>query len=307
VRALSQAAPALRVGVVQGAVEARLRWDPRARDQILARLRALTVEAEAQGAELTIWPEAAYPYVIEHAPDDMPRGRRGIVGGRVHGPVLFGALTRAPKEQAQHNSATLVDARGRTQQPHAKLELLWFGETVPFGEHLPMVRRWFSRAGGLVPGDGVSLLEWQNARIGVLNCYEDTLPGVGRRVAQAGPNLLVNLTNDAWFGLGAEPELHLRLSAMRAVESRLDLVRAVNLGAPTWIDAAGIVRQRGSSDRQSVMLASPALNDKSPTLYTRVGDVPLILLLAAAIADAWWRRRRRRIKAGITERDPSAP
>jgi apolipoprotein N-acyltransferase len=222
----------------------------------------------------------------------MPRGRRAIVGNGVRGPVLFGLLTRARHEQAQHNAATLVDPDGRTQLPQAKLALLWFGETVPFGQYLPAVRRWFSRAGGLVPGDEVSLLSFQQARIGVLNCYEDTLPGIGRRLAREKPNLLVNLTNDAWFGMGAEPELHLRLSAMRAVEARLDLVRAVNLGAPAWIDAAGIVRQRGEAERQSVMLVTPALNDQSPTLYTRAGDVPLLLLLLAAIADAWWRTNR---------------
>jgi apolipoprotein N-acyltransferase len=287
-------APVLRVAVVQGAVEARLRWDPRAKDQILSRLRALTVEAEQQGVDLTIWPEAAYPHVLEHAPASMPRGRRGIVGGGVNGPVLFGVLTRAKQERAQHNAATLVAPDGRTQQPQAKLKLLWFGETVPFGDYIPALRRAFFRAGGLIPGESVELLRWRDARIGVLNCYEDTLPAVGRRVAEARPNLLVNLTNDAWFGLGAEPELHLRLSAMRAVESRLDLVRAVNLGAPAWIDAAGRVRARGSADRPGVMLVTPALHDSPPTLYTKAGDWPLLLVLAIAVGEAVWRRRRRR-------------
>jgi apolipoprotein N-acyltransferase len=297
VRSASQNAPTVRIGVVQGAVEARLRWEPRAKDEIVARLRGLTAQAERQGAELTIWPEAAYPYVLSHQAAAMPRGRRGIVGGNVQGPVLFGLLTqahaRAAGDEGQHNAATLVDRAGRTQSPQAKLELLWFGETVPFGEYLPWVRRWFFRAGGLIPGEEVVLLEWQRARIGVLNCYEDTLPAVGRRVALAAPNLLVNLTNDAWFGLGAEPELHLRLAAMRAVETRRDLVRAVNLGAPAWIDAAGVVRQRGEAERPSVMLVSPALIDVSPTFYTKAGDMPLIILLGLAVGARLWRRRRR--------------
>src|SRR6185503_2583330 len=145
----------------------------------------------------------------------------------------------------------------RLQPPQAKMQLLWFGETVPLGEYLPFLRRIFDRAGGLVPGAEVALLEHGGRRIGVLNCYEDTLPSVGRRVARAGPDLLVNVTNDAWFGPTAEPELHLRLSALRAVETRLDLVRAVNLGVPAWIDARGVVRARGSDDRESVMLATP--------------------------------------------------
>ena len=61
--------------------------------------------------------------------------------------------------------------------------------------------------------------------IGVLNCYEDTLPGIGRRLHRPRPNLLVNVPTTRWFGPTSEPELHLRLSALRAVETRLDLVR----------------------------------------------------------------------------------
>lgn len=293
VSAAARSAPRLRAGVVQGAVEARLRWEPRARDEILMRLRKLTIASEAQGAELTIWPEAAYPYVLEHAAGPMPSGRRAIVGGAVKGPVLFGALTRAAAD-AQHNAAKLVMPDARTSEGQAKLELLWFGETVPFGEYLPWLRKAFFRAGGLVPGESVQLIAWRDARIGVLNCYEDTLPGVGRRVALAEPNLLVNLTNDAWFGLGAEPELHLRLSAMRAIETRLDLVRAVNLGTPTWIDAAGIVRQRGSAEQQGVMLVTPGLSEHPPTVYVRFGDAPLVLLLALLAGEAVLRRRRLR-------------
>jgi apolipoprotein N-acyltransferase len=292
ITATAKDAPVLRAGVIQGAVEARLRWDPRAKDQILMRLKALTADAEQQGAELVLWPEAAYPYVLDHAPVTMPRGRRGILGGGVNGPVLFGLLTRAREERGQHNAATLVMPDGRTQQPQAKLKLLWFGETVPLGDYIPPLRRAFFRAGGLIPGDSVELMTWRDARIGVLNCYEDTLPAVGRRIAAEGPNLLVNLTNDAWFGLGAEPELHLRLSAMRAIETRLDLVRAVNMGAPAWIDAAGRVRARGAADRPGVMMVTPALHDGTPTVYARAGDAPLLVLLLAAIAEAWWRRRR---------------
>jgi apolipoprotein N-acyltransferase len=121
-------------------------------------------------------------------------------------------------------------------------------------------------------------------------------------VARAQPNLLVNITNDAWFGPTAEPELHLRLSALRAIESRLDLVRAVNLGIPAWIDATGSVRRRGSTDSESVMLVSPTLNEMSPTLYTKAGDIPLLVLLFAVTLAAALRARKR--SSEITGPDP---
>jgi len=303
VDASRRALPTMKLGVVQAAVEARMRWEPGARDTILKRLRRLTAESERSDVDLTLWPEAAYPYVLDHAAGRMPRGARGIVGHGVRGPVLFGLITRARDDSGSFNATTIVSPEGLVETPQAKMELLWFGETVPFGEHLPFLRKLFSRAGGLIPGHEVVLLRDGAARIGVLNCYEDTLPAVGRKVARKNPNLLVNVTNDAWFGPTAEPELHLRLSVMRAIEARRDLVRAVNLGVPAWIDAAGRVRQRGSSDAESVMLATPALNDVSPTLYVRAGDIPLWLGLALAIAGALIRTRRRRAQT-ITARDP---
>ncbi len=286
----------LRVALVQPAVDARLRWEPTERARLLTRLRRLTQSAEAQGAELSIWPEAAYPYVLPHRAGEGPRGSRAIHRDSVRGPVLFGVLTEAPGGEGQYNAATLVDARGHQQLPQAKLELLWFGEALPFGQSIPWLRRAFYRAGGLIPGEEVALLRMttqggHEARLGVLNCYEDTLPSVGRRIAQASPNLLVNVTNDGWFEGSIEPELHLRLSVMRAIEARRDLVRAVNLGVPAWIDRRGQLRAVGQPSPAGVLLITPSLNDESPTLYVKVGDRPLWVLLTLACLYSAWRRR----------------
>jgi apolipoprotein N-acyltransferase len=297
--------PTVKMGLVQAAVEARLRWEPSARHQILMRLRRGTIESERGGAELTIWPEAAYPYMQSHRATRMPSGARSVVSGAIRGPVLFGLITTSVEnEENRYNATTLIDRQQMLQPPQAKLELLWFGETVPLGEHLPFLRRIFQRAGGLIPGTEVRLLTSGAAKMGVLNCYEDTLPGVGRRIAKAEPNLLVNVTNDAWFGPTAEPELHLRLSALRSIETRLDLVRAVNLGVPAWIDAAGSIRARGSADKESVLFVSPALNDMSPTFYVKAGDIPLLFGILIAVADAFYRRRRASRRPAITEPGP---
>ncbi len=290
VRAWHAGLPTVKVGVVQAAVPARLRWEPGAQGEILGRLRRLTLESERAGVDLSIWPEAAYPYTLRAKPERMPRGRRAIIAGPIRGPVLFGALMKRLDGDGAYNAATIVQPNGVTEEPQAKMELLWFGETVPFSQYWPWLRHQFFRAGGLVPGDKVVLLESGPARIGVLNCYEDTLAGVGRRVAQQKPNLLVNVTNDAWFGPTAEPELHLRLAALRSVELRRDLVRAVNLGIPAWIDASGTVRERGDAENPSVMVVSPALNDEPPTLYVRLGDWPLLIGLLLLLGDAYRRR-----------------
>jgi apolipoprotein N-acyltransferase len=122
--------------------------------------------------------------------------------------------------------------------------------------------------------------------MGLFNCYEDTIPQLGRRIMrELEPNLLVNVTNDAWFVGTSEPEMHIRLSAMRAIELRRDLVRAVNLGVAGWIDAAGTVRASSAATEPGYLIVTPALRDDPPTLYARFGDAPLaIVLMLAAIA-----------------------
>jgi len=293
------AGPKLTVALIQPATDARLRWERSEQDRILVRLRRLTAQGERQGAELSIWPEAAYPYLLSHAPRQEPAGARAIHAGGVRGPVLLGALTQAADGQGQHNAALIIDSNGKQQLPQAKLQLLWFGESLPFGQSIPWLRKAFYRAGGLVPGSEVALQTHQSptgavARIAVLNCYEDILPSVGRRMAKQRPNLLVNVTNDAWFEGSIESALHLRLSALRAVEARLDLVRAVNLGLPAWIDKTGRLRALGQAKPAGVLLVRPSLNDQSPTLYTRAGDYPLLLALGLLLS--WYAFR------GVTRR-----
>lgn len=272
-------APSIEVALLQPAVDAKRRWNKDEHLAILAHLRELTRRAEAEGAQLTIWPEAAYPYRLPHAAGPAPVGERGIVGGGIRGPVLAGLITHGPGD-ARYNAATVVAPNGRMQLPQAKMDLLWFGETVPFGDVFPWLRRTFQPRGALLPGQEVRLLHAHDARIAVLNCYEDTLPGRGRAMAAHAPNLLVNVTNDAWFVPSAEPEIHLRLSVMRAIELRRSLVRAVNMGPSSWIDAAGRVRARHVGEEPGFVMAKPALLESPPTVFARFGHAPMGALLA---------------------------
>ncbi|MES1205235.1 MAG: nitrilase-related carbon-nitrogen hydrolase, partial [Pseudomonadota bacterium] len=116
--------------------------------------------------------------------------------------------------------------------------------------------------------------------LGPLICYEDILPGFTRGAAKLAPNLLVNITNDAWFGKTAEPYQHLALSVFRSVEHRLEMVRAVNTGVSAHIDAVGRVRVAGPAadpDAQPppqpvALLAEAALLDHGG-LYVHIGDL----------------------------------
>jgi apolipoprotein N-acyltransferase len=305
----SAALPRRSVGLVDPSVPPRDRWEPKNHPAILRTLRALTRRVESEGDDLTIWPEAAYPYPLAHDERTAPGGGRAILGDGVRGPLVVGLVTLEKPERLasgdvernSYNSAMLLLPDGSLSAPYDKLQLLWFGETVPGSAQLPWLRRLFERSGGLIPGEAPRALDvpaprsgGSAARLAVLNCYEDTLPDVGRRLATAlAPDLLANVTNDAWFHGTAEPELHARLAAMRAVELRRDLVRAVNMGVTSWVDAAGVVRAERAVSEPGTLLATPALREGPLTFYARFGDLPAYVLLALTAA-AFWRGRRAR-------------
>lgn len=294
---LRRAAPHAKVALLQPDFDAMFRWEEHRASMMMDRLSALTKRAESEDVELTIWPESAYPYTLAHGVKYSPRGQRAVLQQGAHGPVLTGAyLTKGGGVGT--NSTILVTRTGDIGPSQDKRHLLWFGETVPLGDVFPVLRRVFARGTGLDAGTESIAFHTGAIRAAVLNCYEDTLPAAGREAMEARPNLLVNVTNDAWFAGSAEGELHLRLSVMRAIETRRDLVRAVNRGPTTWVDAAGTVRMRRESTAglgpSPPLIADAALLDAPITLYTRAGDLPLIALVLAALVNA---QRRRATKA----------
>ncbi len=292
VDAIRREAPTAKIALVQPAIAATERWEENRAPAILASLTRLTLSAEARGAELTVWPEAAFPYPVAHGMRLSPIGVRAILQPGVRGPVLAGLFMRAG-HGASYNSAAIVSASGRMTESYDKRHLLWFGETVPLADQIPWIKKTFARGTGLAAGSHEVALTSGPIRAAVLNCFEDTLPEAGREAAEVTPNLLVNVTNDAWFEGTAESELHLRLAVLRSVELRRDMVRAVNLGVTSWVDAAGRVRARYDIAPGGTLMAEPALVGGGPTIYAQAGDAPWLLVLAGALFVHLKARRRR--------------
>ena len=281
-----------RVALLQPGIGASTRWEVDKAPDILEGLTALTLRAEARGADLVIWPEAAYPYRLPHGARVEPPGAGAVLEPGVHGPVLTGLLTTGAPDGAAFNSALVATRAGGLSTAYDKRHLLWFGETVPLADRLPWLRHVFARGLGLAAGNRSVTLVAGAIRAAPLICYEDMLPEAGREAMGERPNLLVNITNDAWFG-GAESELHLRMAALRAVEARRDMVRAVNMGVSSWFDASGRLRARGAADLPGIVPAEPALLETPDTLYVRFGDAPWALLALLLANAAVWRAARR--------------
>jgi apolipoprotein N-acyltransferase len=273
------AAPRASIAVVVAGVEASERWEKARAKEILARLTGLTRLAEHEPTDLVIWPEAAYPYSVSHVSRHAPTGPNAIVQPGVRGPVLTGIVLTG--SLGRYNSAVIATRDGMISEPYDKMHLMWFGEMVPFEDSIPWLRKAFARGVGLRAGERQVRLDVPPVRLAVLNCLEDILPDAGREAVEVAPNLLVNLTNDAWFAGTAESAYHLLLSRLRSIELRRDLVRAVNYGPTTWIDAAGRIVAEMPGDAPGVLATHPALLERPSTLYARRGEWPLTVLLAA--------------------------
>ncbi len=289
-------APTIDVGVVQGNIpfdEKGLKRRELAAGQ-LRDLQRVSGELEARGADLVLWSESSYPYAIaRNRTGDYPeqngrRVRRGFTA-----PLIFGAVTVPDDPDADpYNSAVFLDKDGMFRGRFDKIFLLLFGEYIPFRDLLknvmPKNSGQFSRGEKIVTFPLV--LGGVTYRLGPMICYEDIIPQFGRSLAALHPHLLVNLTNDAWYGDTSEPWEHLALSVFRAVEARADLVRSVNTGVSAFIDAAGRVVSRSYAvdphiDRMPMTghLDRMALMEAGHTFYARFGDVFGWLLTAATL------------------------
>ncbi len=250
------------------------------------RLRRLSTTADAAGAAFVVWPESAYPVALPRDARTLTGGSLAPIDSGTATPRVFGLRTIERRQDGgvrQFNSATLITPDGRLARPVDKRRLLWFGETPPFFDVFPPLADVFDGARRITPGERPLALtvpgstRTDRVRLGVLICYEDVDPAPARAVARdLRPQLLVNLTNDAWFAGTTVPKLQARLAAVRAVETRTALVRAVNAGGGGWVDAAGRAQPIREVQGQAVVLAHPALRraDAGPTFYARVGDGP---------------------------------
>jgi apolipoprotein N-acyltransferase len=191
----------------------------------------------------------------------------------------------------------MMDADGNVTGAYDKVFLMLFGEYIPFYDSIPWFTQLFPEASnfsrGSEPASFPLRVRGRDFKLGPLICYEDILPSFTRRVAKLRPNALVNITNDAWFGRTAEPYEHLGLAVFRAVENRLELVRAVNTGVSAHVDAAGRVRARTDSvdpaetpDATPVTLLVDLAMLDGGGLYRHVGDLfgfACALILAALV------------------------
>jgi apolipoprotein N-acyltransferase len=290
-------APKLSVGIVQANMQRLEKREARAEGRRRHIEQSEQLEQgfgrpphAARAPDLLVWPETALQYVLS---SELKSARAML--GSLTTPVLFGGLGhRVRNGHAQlYNSAFLADADGRILGRTDKMRLIPFAEYIPFGDRIPRLYDLLPNSGQFTTGDRPRALLLHGHRIAALICYEDVLPGFVRQVMrETDAQLLVNLSNDAWFGRSQEPYIHLELSKLRAIEQRRYLVRASNSGISAVIDPAGRVRVESKLFARASLRAQVALLS-GPTPYRSLGDWPGWLAVLGSLGAVLAPRRRR--------------
>jgi apolipoprotein N-acyltransferase len=294
VDAKTRAAPHARVGLVQ----ANMSLEGKRADQREGLRRHVRLTRELQRAgdlDLVVWSETS----VMSAVDERNAGPQlaGRFARQLGVPALFGGvLVREVSDERQYvlfNSALLTDRSGQLVGRYDKQFLLAFGEYLPFGDSFPILYRWSPNSGKFTPGSTLTPLPLAGRDIATFICYEDINPGFVNSIVRRGsPQLLANLTNDAWFGDTTEPWIHLALSQFRAVEHRRFFVRSTNSGISAFVDPVGRITQHTEPFKEQALAENIAWL-QAITPYELWGEVPWWAASLAIVVMGFVSRRRR--------------
>ena len=288
------------IALVQGNIPQDKKWLPEFKKKTVQSYIDLSKQVITKNGatDLVVWPETALPfYPQENALSLL------LQTGLTH-PHQVSLLTGAPHRMqptptapiTYYNSAFLINPDGRMSERYDKQHLVPFGEYIPFRRILAFASPVVETLGDFSPGASSKPLPYKNSLIGVLICFESIFPELSREQVIHGANLLVIITNDAWFGRTSAPRQHMAMAVFRAVENRRVVARAANTGISGFIDPTG-----------RILVASPlfepyAVKQKVPLLsstsfYVDKGYLfPYLCLLLTAVCLLGISTRKKRLE-----------
>ncbi len=280
---------AVRTTIVQAGVPQDQKWLPAQRQVTLDFYRSATLSVPE--SELVVWPEVAIPALHDRVADylnivDQDAKRNGQT-------VLLGILENSSERSIEpriYNSVLMLG--GVERQVYRKRHL------VPFGEYFPVpasVREWMKMQNlpyaDLAAGDDVQplLIAANGAKLAVAVCYEDAY-GAEQLYAFPDADLLINVSNDAWFGDSIAPHQHLQIARMRALEVGRYSVRSTNTGISAFIGPEGQLLQAGQQFTDEIMTADVRLH-RGTTIYADCGNWPVLIICFLTLGFFWIRSR----------------
>jgi len=287
-------AQTMNVSLIQGNIDQSIKWNKDFQKETINIYEELSLRRPQAAGSLIVWPETAVPFNFQDE-NDLHHQLKALPV-KTKSWFIFGSMSYSTRNQGvdYFNSAYLLSPQGIILGKYDKVHLVPYGEYVPFRGLFPFVSGLTAGIGDFAAGKGYFPLNMDGRKIGVLICYEGILPEAARAYKNAGSELLVNITNDAWFGTTSAPYQHLSMATFRAVETRQYVVRAANTGISAIVDPTGkIVADTKLFKKDAIhgMIRFITL----PTFYARYGDWPVgASFLCVIVLFVWSLTRRKR-------------
>jgi apolipoprotein N-acyltransferase len=272
------------VGLAQGNIDQSLKWDDSYQRATVERYLDLSRSLlKKHELDLLVWPETAMPFYLQES-SPMTLLAKGFA--KQHGvPLLAGSpgyKRLSPKKFVLFNRAYLIGPDGGMRGFYDKRHLVPFGEYVPFDEILPLGKL-VTGVGDFIPGRDAKALRSGKLSLGLLICYEAIFPELAQDLAAQGANLLVNISNDAWFGDTSAPRQHLSHAVLRCVEQSRAMVRATNTGISVLIGPRGRILDRTPQFRAAVLAGELPLVEQSSVFHAVRGVLRPAVIAAALL------------------------
>ncbi|MGM0610429.1 MAG: apolipoprotein N-acyltransferase [Thermodesulfobacteriota bacterium] len=257
--------------LVQGNIDQGKKWSEAYKNSTLEKYKSLTAtDIKGQKTDLVVWPETAMPFYVQEA-NYYTRELRAFVREN-NLSLMLGApgykMLESEGDYNLYNRAFLFNDQGDIQDSYDKMHLVPFGEYVPLKKFFPFLNKITYGVKDFSPGTSAKPVKLGKLALGVLICYEVIFPGQVQSEIESGANMLVNISNDAWFGRTSAPLQHLNMAAMRAVEQNRFMVRSTNTGISAFIAPDGsIIEKSGLFSEQLLRASVPVVRER--TFFSR--------------------------------------
>jgi apolipoprotein N-acyltransferase len=289
----------IRVCVIQPDIDQALKWtQPWVKKGLKRYLQMSDKASKGFHPDLMVWPESAVTFYLNEEPGLTKEIRRSAAQNRFD--LILGATAyeKRGKKTIFHNCAFIFSKAGELIDKYDKIHLVPFGEYIPLRKWLPFAKNIVGTEEDFTPGRRFEPLRSSSGPVGTTICFEGIFPSLARKLVRKGAILLVNLTNDAWFGRSSGPYQHLRMSAYRTVENRIYLVRATGTGISAIIDPLGHVLAEIPLQTEGFIRGIVRKREGPETFYTRNGDVFLVFCVVFSVVALIGMGLKKKIKRG---------
>ncbi len=267
-----QGAVKRKVALVQGNIDQAVKWEASFQGETLQRYKRLSLAALEARPDLVVWPETALPFYFLHDEALTAQVTEVVRASKAYFVVGSPSFRRVGQRIRYYNSAYLLAPSGEVLGKYDKVHLVPYGEYVPLKRFFPFLGKMVGAVGDFESGKTGQTLLWEDERLGVLICFEVIFPELSRRMAQNGAQMLINITNDAWFGTSSAPYQHLSMAVFRAVENHRSVARAANTGISAFIDPVGRRIDETPLFVEAIRIRRLPVMDQV-TFYARYGDI----------------------------------